>query len=43
MKDINILRLGLIIMTTIALPTAIKYDHYVALLIWLVFLLGIGD
>ncbi len=29
----------IMIMVIVALPTAIKYDHYIALLIWAIFLL----
>jgi hypothetical protein len=31
------------IMVIVAMPAALKYDHYIALLVWSVFLLGSWD
>jgi len=36
----NHIKLALVIMTALALPMAIKYDHYVALLVWLLVFIG---
>lgn len=41
MEDSTFLQLVIIVVFGYAFPTAIKQDHYIAVLIWLVFILGI--